>query len=278
MKAITIPKLIGSWTALKLEYLDHYLQAYRNVTKKAQEAYYIDLFAGCGNCSLKRNGWLVEGSPWRALKVVPPFQGYFFVEKNRVLANHLNTCIQQESIDNAKVLPGDCNGPKLDEVLSQIPRKALSFAFIDPSGVQLKWTTLKRLASHRTGPWKMELLILYPWDMVINRWIDQPSFARVLTDFYGDQAWQQAQAESRRLNEDPATRRRRFIDFYMAKIKNLGYKYIDDYGPMGYGKRFYYQVIFASDQPIGQRIMKAVWSKPRLIPGQLGYEPIKRPK
>ena len=183
MKAITIPKLIGSWTALKLEYLDHYLQAYRNVTRGAQEAYYIDLFAGCGNCSLKRNGWPVEGSPWRALKVVPPFQGYFFIEKNRVLANHLNTCIQQESINNARVLPGDCNGPKLDEVLSQTPRKALSFAFIDPSGLQLKWATLERLANHRAGPWKMELLILYPWDMVINRWIDLPSFAMALTDF-----------------------------------------------------------------------------------------------
>jgi three-Cys-motif partner protein len=278
MKNITIPKPIGTWTALKLEYLEHYLQAYRNVTRKALEAYYIDLFAGCGDCMLKRNGWPVEGSPWRALRVIPPFQGYFFVEKNRVLANHLNACIQREGIKNTKVLTGDCNGSKLDEVLSQIPRKALSFAFVDPSGLQLKWVTLERLASHRTGRWKMELLILYPYDMVINRWIELPSYVKVLTDFYGDSAWQQAQAESRRLDEDPAARRRRFIDLYVARIKNLGYKYVDDYGPMGYGNRSYYQVIFASDQPIGQRIMKAVWSKPRLVPGQLGYEPVRRSK
>jgi len=78
--------------------------------------------------------------------------------------------------------------------------------------------------------------------------------------------------------EDTQTRRRRFIDLYKFKIKSLGYKYVDDYGPMGYGKRYYYQVLFASDQPIGQKIMREVWSKPRSIPGQLDYKPIKSPK
>ena len=278
MKAITIPKLIGSWTALKLEYLDHYLQAYRNVTKSAREAYNIDLFAGCGNCSLRRNGWPVEGSPWRALRTVPPFQGYFFVEKDPKLASHLDTQIKQAEFKNVKVLTGDCNGAVLDEILHDVPKRAPSFAFLDPSGLQLEWSTIEKLSKHRSGPWKMELLILYPYDMVIRRWIDLPSNTKALTAFYGDTMWFQAQAASKRLVEDTQTRRRRFIDLYKSKIKSLGYKYVDDYGPMGYGKRFYYQVIFASDQPIGQKIMKAVWSKPRLIPGQLGYEPIKRPR
>jgi three-Cys-motif partner protein len=271
-----IPKTIGSWTALKLEYLDHYLQAYRNVTKKAAQAYYIDLFAGCGDCVLRKTGWPLRGSPWRALEVAPPFQDYFFVEKDLKLAAYLDSRITEAGIKNARVFPGDCNGPALDEILSQCPKHAPAFAFLDPSGLQLKWKTVEKLAKHRLGKWKMELLILYPYDMVIRRWIDLPSFANVFSDFYGDDAWRDAQMESKRLGEGILVKRRRFIDLYTAKIKALGYKYVDDYGPMGYGKRAYYQVVFASDQPIGQRIMRAVWSKPRLIPGQLGYEPVKR--
>jgi len=272
-------KTIGSWTALKLEYLDHYLQAYRNVTKKAPAAYYIDLFAGCGDNRLKNTGWHVEGSPWRALKAVPPFQGYFFVEKNPKFAANLDTRIRQSGFNNAEVFSGDCNDQALDKILSSVSKRAPSFAFLDPSGLQLKWATVEKLAKHRNGPWKMELLILYPYDMVIRRWIDLPSYVKVLTNFYGDETWREAQSESKRLMEDVPTRRRRFIDLYKVKIKSsLGYKYVDDYGPMGYGKRYYYQVIFASDQPIGQKIMQSVWSKARAIPGQLDYEPIKRPK
>jgi len=176
-------KTIGSWTALKLEYIDYYLQAYRNVTKKAPEAYYIDLFAGCGDNLLRETGWPVDGSPWRALRTIPPFQGYFFVEKNSRLASHLDTRIKQSGFNGVKVFTGDCNGQALDKILSCVPKRTISFAFLDPSGLQLEWVTIERLAKHRSGQWKMELLILYPYDMVIRRWIDLPSNIKALTAF-----------------------------------------------------------------------------------------------
>jgi three-Cys-motif partner protein len=274
---IRIPKPVGFWTARKLEYLDHYLQAYRNVTKTAFQAHYIDLFAGCGDCVLKATGWPVEGLPWRALRAIPAFTRYFFVEKDPDLATHLRNRISEAGIKNAEVFVGDCNGPLLGELLSSVPRHALSFAFLDPSGLQLHWSTVERLASHRLGRWKMELLILYPYDMVIKRWINQPGFANALTASHGGEGWREAQSESERLQEDSHARHRRFVDLYKSELKDLGYRYVDDYGPMGYGKRAYYDVVFASDQPIGQKIMRAVWSRDRLIPGGLGYQPVRRP-
>jgi len=278
MKAATIPKPIGDWTAQKLEYLDYYLQAYRTVTKGAREAYYIDLFSGCGDCIRKRNGYNVAGSPWRALRTIPPFQGYFFVEEIAQLANHLNTRIQQQGIQFAKVLIGDCNGPVLDEVLSGVPKTALSFAFLDPSGLQLYWPTVEKLAAHRIGRRKMELLILYPYQMVIRRFISNPQMRQAFTLFFGGDSWIGEYEESIECGEDTQTRRKRFVELYKNNLKSLNYKFVDDYGPLGHGNRYYYHVIFASDEDIGQKIMKDVWSKPRLIPGQLGYEPIKRPR
>lgn len=272
-----IPQIIGHWTAQKLEYLDNYLQAYRTATKRAGESYYLDLFAGCGDCVLKKSGISVSGSSWRALSTVPAFTGYFFVEKNPSRAHHLQQSISAAGLSTARVFAGDCNGPALDQVLATVPRQALSFAFLDPSGVQLRWGTVERLAAHRIGPFKMELLILYAYDMYINRFIGTPQANRALTALYGDESWRLADSESQDLGEERQVRRRRFIDLYKEKLRDLGYKYVDDFGPMGHGDRDFYQVIFAGDNAVGDRIMRQVWAKPRVIPGQFGYQPVRRP-
>ena len=272
-----IPKSIGTWTALKLEYLDHYLQAYRRVTKKARGAHYLDLFAGPGVCVIRKTGWPVDGSPWRAMNAIPPFSSYLFVEKSPKLAKHLRDRISLAAPDNAQVFEGDCNGPVLGEVLSQVPRKEPSFAFLDPSGLQLHWSTVEKLARHRLGSWKMELLILYPYDMVIKRWLSQSEMRNALTSAHGSDQWSVELAESQRSGEDGNERRDRFVNLYKRNLQRLGYRHVVSYGPLGYGLRPYYNVLFASDHGVGAKIMNAVWSKPRLIPGQLGYAPLKRP-
>lgn len=58
-----IMRRIHRWTALKLEYLDYYLQAYVTATKKTiHETYYIDAFAGPGDCFFVETGLTVDGS------------------------------------------------------------------------------------------------------------------------------------------------------------------------------------------------------------------------
>ena len=271
-----IPKVIGTWTALKLEYLDHYLQAYRTVTKKAPQSFYLDLFAGSGDCALRRHGTMVPGSAWRALSAVPRFTRYFFVEKDPEQAEHLRQRIRTEGISNFQVETGDCN-QAVDRILPKVPRTALSFAFLDPSGLQLHWNTVKKLSSHRRGTQKMELLILYPYDMVINRWISKPAMSATLTAIHGGDSWRVAHEDSLLRGEDENARRERFVNSYRDKLVGLGYKYVDVYGPLKYGHRNLYNVLFAGDNPIGQRIMRDVWSKPRAIPGHLDYVPVPRP-
>jgi three-Cys-motif partner protein len=274
--ACPIPKPIGNWTALKLEYLDHYLQAYRNATKSAvRGVYYIDLFANCGDCILP-SGCPVDGSAWRALKVIPSFTKCFFAELKPEFVNYLETRIRNAGINNTELFPGDCN-LLVDKILSHVPKSAPSFAFLDPSGLQLRWSTVEKLASHRRGYWKMELLILYPYDMAIKRFISQETFAPALSSFYGNDVWRNEYKSSVLAQEDEKARRGRFVALYVNGLKNLGYKFVQTYGPLGYGRRYYYNVIFAGDHPIGAKIMNQVWSKPRAIPGQLDYMPIRRP-
>jgi len=76
---------IGPWSRDKLNLLGKYLQAYVTIFKNQEWCrgyYYIDAFA----CSVKLRlrdadaQEYIDGSPLVALKLDPPFSGYFFVE------------------------------------------------------------------------------------------------------------------------------------------------------------------------------------------------------
>lgn len=273
-----IPTPIGKWTALKLEYLGHYLQAYVTATKRAGARYYIDAFAGCGDCVVRETGFPADGSPWRALRTIPPFTTYFFVERNRYLANHLAQRLKDEGVGNASVYVGDCNEVIPRQVMKDLPRTAPSFCFLDPTGLQLHWETVRSLAGHRTGDRKMELLILYPYDMAINPRLFNEAVYPALKRFFGGDYWLDEFRRSQKLGESGSKRRERFVNLYQRLLRGLGYRYVEAFGPLRDGRRFLYHVVFASDHHVGAKIMHDVWSRPRAIPGQLDYSPVRRPR
>ncbi|MCK4362437.1 MAG: three-Cys-motif partner protein TcmP [Dehalococcoidia bacterium] len=281
MTKLQIPSPVRKWTALKLEYLDYYLQAYVIATKQSREKHYIDAFAGCGDCSIIETGYQIEGSPWRALSTIPSFTQYYFVEKEEDLASHLRVKIFEKDLTHAHVYTGDCNEviPRL--ILPKIPKNVPSFTFLDPPGVQINWQTVRSLASHRTNM-KMELLILYPYDMAIARLfpiaLKNPAVYNTLTRFYGNEKWIEELEDSLEAEETAKQRRERFIQLYLNNLKDLGYCHVEPYGPLYSGHRPLYYVIFASDHAIGAKIMRDVWGKTRFIPGELGYKPVRRPQ
>lgn len=272
----SIPRPIRLWTARKLEYLDAYLQAYVQATKSLGQRYYIDAFAGCGDCILEDTGRTIAGSPWRALAAVPKFTKFFFVEKHRESTEYLQSRVGQRA--DVTVLCGDCNVVIPSRVLPNTPRAAPSFAFLDPTGLQLKWDTIEALAAHRLGPYKMELLILFPYDMAIAMNLHNRGAQRALTMFYGHDRWLGEYDKSLALHESPVQRRERFTELYILGLKGLGYRYVEKYGPLKDGNRGKYHVVFASDNATGAKIMHEVWSKPRAAPGDMFYTPLRRPK
>ncbi len=264
-----IPKPIRRWTAIKLEHLEAYLKAYARATTRAGQRYYLDAFAGCGDCVLIENGMHVEGSARRALEVTPPFTQCFFVEMDRHLAAHLGNSLA--STPGVTVFQGDCNVVIPRDVLPLLPRRAPSLAFLDPTGAQLQWSTIEALARHRLGGAKMELLILYPYDMFIARWLTHPALASSFTAMFGGTYWQSALNQSVALQESPRQRRLRFVDLYCNRLRSLRYRHVVAFGPLYSGHHPLYHVIFASDNDTGAKIMQDVWSKTRAIPGGLGY-------
>lgn len=73
----------GEHTQEKLEAVGNYLPAYTTALGKLFTLYYVDAFAGTGECEITVQGkkMRVQGSASIALKCAPPFHKLFFVEK-----------------------------------------------------------------------------------------------------------------------------------------------------------------------------------------------------
>ena len=273
---------IHRWTGVKLDHLDRYLQAYATAAKSSLKRAYLDAFAGCGTCILEDTGTVIDGSALRALKAIPQFTEYHFVEIDRDKAAHLRE--ETTGRGNVRVYQGDCNLVVVEEVLKPggMSQRAASFAFLDPPGLNLRWATIEALARHRYDPKnrrKMELLILYPFDMVVNAKLFRADVADTLDSFFGTATWRDILAESQALGEGLPQRRDRFVAFYVDRLKALGYSYVFPHGPVFDKSKPLYHIIFATDHPDGDKIMRKVWhrKKPPILEDEMGYEAMRRP-
>ena len=73
---------IGRWSEIKLEIVENYGRAYTGAFRNQPrlKKYYIDGFSGAGVHLSKTTGEPVDGSPTRALRISPPFDGFYFVD------------------------------------------------------------------------------------------------------------------------------------------------------------------------------------------------------
>lgn len=159
-----IPRPGRPWTREKLGLLRYYLGGtpenpggFMVATTRARGRHYIDLFSGPGQCEMG-DGEILEGSPLIAAAGQPPFTSMFWVDADGHNAASLRAHRQDFSDRRIQVLQSDAN-EAIDNILRQIPRNEPVFAFLDPEGSELAWSTIEKLARHRVGR-KVELFLL----------------------------------------------------------------------------------------------------------------------
>ncbi|MDD2498107.1 MAG: three-Cys-motif partner protein TcmP [Desulfitobacteriaceae bacterium] len=133
----------GTWTLLKLEVLEKYLNFYVKALKnKPFKLCYIDAFAGSGNVDVKGIG-KIPGSAVRAIYY--PFDRYIFFEKNVEYAKELRQrIIQIDKTKKIQILTGDCNELlRTIESIDWYKNYWRGVIFLDPYAMQLKWSSLK---------------------------------------------------------------------------------------------------------------------------------------
>ncbi|HWE70592.1 MAG TPA: three-Cys-motif partner protein TcmP, partial [Acidimicrobiales bacterium] len=166
-----------------------------------------------------------------------------------------------------RVVSGDCN-TTIDEGLAHASelRWAPTFAFIDPKGLDVAWTTLEHLSKWRKDRQgrKVELWILLPepaFERVLGlKGVRGVSSAERLTSVYGCDDW--IAIHQRRWTEEfsPEQTRAEFVNLYRWRLQNtLGYKTTHALQLGNVSDQPMYTMVFATDAAAGSRIMSDVY-------------------
>lgn len=278
------PRGWGFWTEAKLDILSAYLPAFvtASKTKAPGELIYLDLFAGNALNQRRDVDRDIRGSAIRALESLPEYARVLLFELDRVateLDRELHTRFPERRFE---VVPGDCN-ITLEGVLDGLRGSGVdwapSFAFVDPySSAALRWETITRLAEFkRNRKYKMEQWLLF-YGSDIPRVLGQnPENAEQLRRTFGGDRWVPiAQArEHQDLSADEA--RRAYTNLLRWQLQTtLGYTYTHSFEVRNTSGGYLYDLVFATDNDAGNRIMGDVYAAAARRYPQMRAEAVER--
>jgi three-Cys-motif partner protein len=138
-------------------YADVFATAVR--TRWPQRAY-VGLYAGAGRAKLKRTGEIVETSALSVLRQRHPFTHHIFVDDDQRCIDALRRrTVALGRQDDCEFIHGDVNmsTATIRAALPPFSRDhgLLSFCFVDPFDIKLKFTTIRALSDRR-----MDFLVL----------------------------------------------------------------------------------------------------------------------
>ena len=173
----------GDWTSEKLDILRGYLVGYTTALKNQPfKTGYIDAFAGTGYRTVKQTDpeegllfpelaedapqGMLDGSAKLALQVVPRFDSYIFIEKDKDRCRELeklklefpslSSDIDIQPMDANRAIQGLCK-KKWD--------RHRAVLFLDPYGMDVEWATIQGVAATAA----IDLWLLFPLGIGVNR-------------------------------------------------------------------------------------------------------------
>ena len=265
---------IGYWSELKLEIVEKYGSAYTRAFAGSPKLrkYYIDGFSGAGAHVSKATKAQVEGSPARALKISPPFDGFYFIDMNLHKTSYLRTLCEGRS--DVQIHTGDSSAFLINTLLPTIQYKNYNRALclLDPYGLHMDWEVM-RLAGQSLA---VDMFLNFPvMDMNRNAiWrnpekVPQDGIER-MNKFWGDESWRTAAyAEARQSSLfGPVMEKQSnnaIVAAFMKRLKEVaGFRFVADPLPMrNSNNAVVYYLFFACKHPVAEKIITAVFNKYR---------------
>lgn len=271
---------IGEWSEVKLDIIREYGHAYSTIMSAPNRGYirhaYVDAFAGSGTHISRTTRDFVSGSPVNALNVDPPFEEYFFIDKNRETIRALETAVGARP--GVRIYEGDSNDLLLREVYPRLRyedyRRAL--CLLDPYGLDLRWEVIQEAGQMRS----IEIFLNFPiHDMNRNVFLldttkmDDRQIARMDT-FWGDSSWRSIMYAAQEhlfgteeikigTNDDIAAA-------FRERLRDVaGFSYVPEPVVMRNSTRaMLYYLFFASQNNTGEKIVNEIFDKyrPKLDP------------
>jgi three-Cys-motif partner protein len=265
---------VRHWTEEKLWFWNRYLEITTTamVGKPQWKAglVYVDLFGGPGVLRLKRSRKRIPGSPIIAAHAPKPFRRILVCEQDPKLADACRGRLANSpASDRFAVFTGDCN-LMIHQIVTEIPSRALTLAFVDPTGLHAHFKTIEKLAN--CG--HVDLLVLFAdaYDIVRNldRYLQQPNSPLDLALGAGSN-WR---GELKQLsNRSSPNLRKLFAEIFRKQLRTLGYIRFGERTFESYNRRLpLYRVIYASKHERGLEFWEKVTKKEPDAQGLLEFE------
>jgi three-Cys-motif partner protein len=254
---------VRHWTEEKLWFWNRYIEITTSamVGKPQWRAglVYVDLFGGPGVLRLKNSGRRIPGSPLIAAHAPKPFHRILVCEKDKELADACSSRLAcSPASGRFDVIIGDCNDA-IHELVKHIPDRALTLAFVDPTGLHARFKTIETLSKYG----RVDLLVLFAdaYDIVRNldRYTKQPDSPLDLALGEGSE-WRQKLKELQIRSRHKL--RKLFADIYRNQLRKLGYAQFGERTFGSYTRKLpLYRVIYASKHERGLEFWQKVTSK-----------------
>jgi len=275
---------IGYWSEIKLEIIKKYAGAYSKIlsNQKVPCLYhiYIDAFAGAGKHISKTTGEWVEGSPMKALNVIPPFKEYHFIDLDKRKIQSLHEIAGEKN--NIFIYEEDCNKILLNKIFPKVKYQDYKRALclLDPYGLHLNWDIIFTAGQMRS----IEIFLNFPVaDMNRNvLWKDsnrvEPKQIQRMNNFWGDQSWKTvAYRPSKQLPlfgepDNEKMNNEGIVEAFRERLINVaGFRYVPK--PLAMRNSMnavVYYLFFASQKPVADNIITDIFNKYRNGVGNTG--------
>jgi three-Cys-motif partner protein len=236
--------------------------------------YYIDGFSGAGVHLSKKSKDVIDGSPARALKVTPPFDGFYFIDMNADKTDFLRQ--QCAGRSNVTIFKGDANEHLVQDVLPKIRYDLYTRALclLDPYGMHLDWRVIQQAGQSRA----IDMFLNFPiMDINRNALLRKPADAKPdelvrMNRLWGDESWRNiAYVESGQQNmfgDPPELLKQNNETIAKAFRKRLsdvaGFAYVPE--PLAMRNRnnaVLYYLFFAAANKTADKIIRDIFAKYR---------------
>jgi three-Cys-motif partner protein len=265
---------VNAWSEIKLEIVEKYGSAYTGAFSRnpSLKKFYVDAFSGAGAHISKSSGNQIEGSPARALKVIPPFDGFFFIDMNEKKTAHLRSlCGDRRDVH---IETGDASQYLTKTLLPTILYEKYNRALclFDPYGLHLEWQAMAMAGQSRA----VDMFLNFPvMDMNRNAiWhnpgaVPQDGLDR-MTRFWGDESWRKAAYVEHPQGDffgTPVVKQGNdaIVAAFQDRLREVaGFQFVPEPLPMKNSMNaVVYYLFFASQKPVAQKIIDDIFKKYR---------------